>query len=83
MSRKEKLLIRLCGSPKDFSWDETCTLMRQCGYELRKGTGSRRAFIHPDGRPKVFMHEPHPDSILKPYAVKQLIDDLRDAGEIE
>jgi predicted RNA binding protein YcfA (HicA-like mRNA interferase family) len=76
-------LQRLCGRPKDFTWDECCTLMRQCGFELYTRPGSARFFVHGTTGQKVRLHEPHPQPTLKPYAVNDLIEALRDAGEID
>ena len=43
MSRKEKLLERLKQRPKDFTWDELTTLLRQLGYrQVHTGKLSRR-----------------------------------------
>ena len=82
VSRKQKLLERLQSDPSDFTWDEACTLMRQCGFELKKGSGSARAFVHTITKQKVRLHEPHPRPTLVRYMVKALIGALKDAGEI-
>ena len=81
MSKKSRLLQRLCERPKDFTWDEACALMRQCGFQLHKRPGSSRMFVHVTTRQKVGLHEPH-ESSLKPYAVEALIAALQEAGEI-
>jgi predicted RNA binding protein YcfA (HicA-like mRNA interferase family) len=82
VSRQAKLLAKLTAqpAPKDFTWDEACTLMRQCGFEKRNGKGSGRLFRHPDTKQKVRLHEPHPANTLKPYMLKELIDALKNAG---
>lgn len=52
MSRKGKLVKRLKGRPKDFTWDELRRLLVSLGYELAKSGktgGSRRRFVHPPG----------------------------------
>lgn len=83
MARKSKLLARLCERPKDFTWDEACTLMRQCGFSLQNRKGSARMFVHDTTKQKVRLHEPHPRPTLLPYMVEALIQALKDAGEIE
>ena len=83
MSRKSKLISRLQGRPKDFTWDEACTLMKQCGFALKKGSGSARMFVHGTSKQKVRLHEPHPQNTLLPYMVNELISALTDSGDIE
>jgi predicted RNA binding protein YcfA (HicA-like mRNA interferase family) len=83
MSRKEKLLARLQARPKDFTWEEACTLMKHCGYRLRSSKGSGRMFIHATTHLKVRLHQPHPENTLKPYILSELINALKDAGVIE
>jgi hypothetical protein len=85
VSRQTKLLAKLTAKPcpRDFTWDETCTLMRQCGFKKKNGSGSARMFSHPVTKQKVRLHEPHPESTLKPYMVSILIDALKDAGVIQ
>lgn len=83
MSKKSKLKERLQQRPKDFTWDEACTLMRLCGFTLLKGSGSRRKFVHDATRKKAFIHEPHPQNTLLHYSIKELVEALKDVGELE
>jgi hypothetical protein len=80
MSKKEKLLQRLLSFPKDFTWDELATLLYYFGFEEEgkgKTGGSRRKFV--DARGNVInLHKPHPRNILKEYAVRQVVDRLRE-----
>lgn len=83
MSRKEKLLGRLLHRSADFTWDEATTLMSLFGFKLLKSKGgSSRKFWHEKSGVKVFIHEPHPGNIIKGYAQENLIEGLRNAGEI-
>ena len=82
MSKKSKLIERLLGRPKDFTWEEACTVMRQCNFERRSGSGSARMFVHVRTGQRVRLHEPHPRNTLLPYMVDALIEALKDAGEI-
>lgn len=78
MSKKDKLRKRLDSLPKDFTWDELVTLMGHYGFDLLKGSGSRRKFVNADKR-LVILHCPHPGSIVKTYALEQakaLLDEL-------
>ena len=48
MTKKEKLIQRLKSKPKDFSWNETASLLTGLGFtEVKKGKtgGSRRRFV--------------------------------------
>lgn len=84
MGRREKLLERLRALEPDFTWDEAVTLMKGYGFKLLKSSGgSSRKFFHAASKVKVFVHEPHPERTLKKYAQENLIDGLRNAGEIE
>jgi hypothetical protein len=82
VSKKSKLLERLQERPRDFTWDEACTLMKHCGFELKKGSGSARMFSHVQSGLKVRLHEPHPQNTLLRYMVNALIDALVEVGEI-
>ena len=82
MSRKDKLLARLQSKPKDFTWDEACTLMSQCNFTCNNKGGSSRMFVHSITKIKVRLHEPHPQKILLPYMLDQMLEGLRNAGEV-
>ena len=81
MSAKEKLIERFKGCPKDFTWDELVRLLKGLGYEEKKGSGSRRKFSG-DGLPSISLHEPHPGSIVKQYALREVRDTLENEGLI-
>lgn len=85
MSRTEKLLLRLLSVPKDLTWEELVKILGQFGYaELKKGKtgGSRRKFA--DGKKNIIiLHKPHPGNIVKEYAIKQVIDQLKEKGYIK
>jgi hypothetical protein len=84
MSKKEKLLARLRQRPKDFTWDELASLLKKLGYEPgKKGKtgGSRRRFIHPTA-PPISLHKPHPQNILKRYAIDDILEKLESEGMI-
>lgn len=82
MGQKEKLMLRLKGKPKDFTFDEAETLLRYMGYrrsDKGKTSGSRVMFVH-DGHPPILLHKPHPRKELLVYQVNQLIDVLEQEG---
>lgn len=83
MSRQEKLLTRLLSKPKDFTWDELTKLLGSFEYEQLNGKGSRRKFVHAATGTLIIIHEPHPQNILKAYAIKDIICKLKESGHIK
>lgn len=84
MAKLDKALAKLLHEPrpKDYTWDELVLVMTSHNFEYVKGgSGSGRKFIHKSGYP-LSLHEPHPQPILKPYAIKAAIEALRETGEI-
>ncbi len=82
MGQKEKLIKRLKGKPRDFTFDEAEALLRCFGYQRSdKGrtSGSRVMFYH-DQYPPLLLHKPHPRKELLAYQVKQLIEALEQEG---
>ena len=78
MTRKEKLIRRIQQRPKDFTWDELASLLKLFGYrELKAGktSGSRRRFVH-DKAATITLHKPHPQNVLKRYAIDQILEIL-------
>lgn len=75
MSRKKKLLERLrkIPSPKDFTWDELVTLMRQFEFNETCKSGSHYMFEHSSGY-KFGMSKTHPSGILKKYQITEALN---------
>ena len=79
MSRIEKLIERFYSIPKDFTWDELVNVLSYFGYvEIRGGKtgGSRRKFTN-EKKTIISLHKPHPGNIIKEYALKQVIDQIK------
>ncbi len=75
MSRKEKLIKRLCSRPKD----ELQRLLESQGYSLTKQGktgGSRRRFVHLTAAP-ITLHKPHPSNVIKMYIIDDVIHLLK------
>jgi hypothetical protein len=83
MSRKEKLKERFRTIPADFTWKELCSLLNGLGYEMLAGSGSRRKFYKKSTGDLISLHEPHPGSIVKKYALKEVHEHLEEKGELE
>lgn len=84
MSRKEKLVAKLKGRPKDFRWNELETLLKALGYiELNRGKtgGSRRRFAH-NTAALIIIHKPHPGNELKAYQIDLIVETLTQEGLI-
>ena len=85
MGTKEKLRNRFLKMPSDFTFDEMQRLLEGYGYEKSnkgKTSGSRLIFKNGDKRP-IMLHKPHPGNIVKEYAMKQVLEDLKEAGFIK
>ena len=79
MSKKEKLIARLLACPKDFTFEEASALFSALGFIIDnkgKTSGARAKFIK--GSLAYLLHKPHPANSFKSYAVKQMIDFLKD-----
>jgi len=80
VSKREKLLRRLSSKPKDFTWSELVSLMTALGFDMEKSSGSSRQFILEATGGVLYIHEPHPRKILKPYQVHDAIVLLEKEG---
>jgi hypothetical protein len=80
MSTLQKDLQRLKSQPKDYRWSELMNLLGKLNYEIRQGEGSRVKFYHQETNSLISLHRPHPQDILKHYAIKQVIQALQNAG---
>ena len=83
MSKTDKQRLRLLSLPKDFSWAELVSVMLNHHFELHSGSSSGRKFFHAKTQTVFFLHEPHPEKIVKRYALKIVITALKNAGEIK
>ncbi len=79
MARIEKLRDRLRSCPSDPTWDELTRVLAALGYVEKSGSGSRRKFCG-EGLPSISLHAPHPGSIVKLYAVRQVVELLVEEG---
>lgn len=81
MSKKEKLLNRLCATPppKDFTWEEMLTLMSRFEFKETCKGGSHYTFEHTSGF-LLSMSKTHPSGILKKYQINDAKDALKHIG---
>ena len=84
MSKIEKLLDRLLSNPKDFTWDELVKILAHFGYVEHiqgKTGGSRRRFVDTE-KNVINLHKPHPGNILKAYAIREIIEHLKQKDKL-
>lgn len=84
MGTKDKLIERIKQRPVDFTFDEAKRLMSLLGYDLsNKGkTSGSRVIFYKEGRAPIMLHRPHPENVVKHYAVKQLLETLLENGDL-
>lgn len=85
MGQIEKLIERIKKIPADLTYDEIKRLMNYLGYvESNKGktSGSRVAFYREKDKAMIILHKPHPENIVKKYAIRQLIETLKERGDL-
>jgi hypothetical protein len=85
MSKFDKLKERILKEPKDFTYDELKTLLTGMGYiESNKGktSGSRVAFINPNTKHILRIHKPHPKNIIKQYALRFIVEELKSQDKL-
>lgn len=85
MGTKEKLRERFLTMPSDFTFEELQRLLEGYGYEkCGKGrTSCSRVIFKNSAKRPIMLHKPHPGNIVKHYALKQVYDNLKEAGFIK
>ena len=81
MTKQEKLIEKMCRLPKDFTFAELETVLLQLGFEKDdkgKTSGSRVRFYNKDKQMQYLAHKPHPSSIVKEKALKDIVDYLKE-----
>ena len=85
MGQIEKLIERVKKIPADLTFDEIRRLMKHLGYEENnkgKTSGSRVAFYRERDKAIIILHKPHPENVLKKYAIRQIIETLTERGDL-
>lgn len=86
MSISEKRLNRLRNRPNDYTYTEARALLKSLGFEeLNKGrtSGSRVRFYRESDKKMINLHKPHPEDVMKKYAVDALYRFLEEIGELK
>ena len=79
MTKKGKLIERMCRLPKDFTFAELEIVLLQLGFEKDdkgKTSGSRVRFYNKDKQMQYLAHKPHPSNIVKEKALKDIVNYL-------
>lgn len=79
MGTKEKLIERFKKQPKDFTFNELTRLFQILGFEVSqkgKTCGSRIEFVNNERELSYDAHKPHPNSAIKSYVMKQVLEFL-------
>ena len=83
MSKDGKLVKRFLARPRDFTYDELRTLLKNFGYEedqRGKSSGSRVAFYNKATKRIIRLHKPHPGNELKMYQLDLIREELVGRG---
>lgn len=86
MPKKDKALQRLISVPSDYTYNELTTLLGQFGYQERSGGatgGSRRRFVRESDQSIIMLHKPHPGNIVGKATIRDVIQHLKEHGDIE
>lgn len=85
MGAKEKLIERFKKLPKDFTFEESLSLLGYFGYiRHNKGAtpGSRIRFKNEETGQYIDIHRPHLGSIMKAWMMKVIYQHLKNNGLI-
>lgn len=85
MSKFEKAKERIRNYPRDYTYTEARNLLIQMGFkEYNKGrtSGSRVKFYRSRDKEVILLHKPHPGDIMKIGSVRDLVDYLKEIGEL-
>ncbi|WP_409993974.1 type II toxin-antitoxin system HicA family toxin [Roseateles albus] len=84
MSKHQKALHRLCANPpaSDIKWQELKGVLEHLGYDMLKGSGSRRKFFHAGKKALIICHQPHPSPTVDKGCISDVIEHLTVYGFI-
>lgn len=85
MSKFEKAKKRILARPADYTYTEARYLLGKMGFEeFNKGrtSGSRVRFFRKYDNKVILLHKPHPEDEMDRGAVVELVDYLKEIGEL-
>lgn len=80
MSKRDELTKRLLKIPSDFTYGELQKVLNDYGFEEYTGgrtTGSAVKFLNEKTGEKIYIHKPHPGSIVKQYVLQEVARMIR------
>ena len=80
MSKIDKLIAKFKSNPKDLTWEELIKILTHFGFNeiTKKGkTGGSRVKFTNESKDIINLHKPHPNNIIKPYLIMQIIKKLK------
>jgi len=85
MSKYDKAIERILQKPKDYTYTEVKYMLGKMGFEeYNKGktSGSRVRFYRKADSKVILLHKPHPGDVMDRGAVSDLVDYLKEIGEL-
>ena len=85
MSKFEKAKERILSEPKDYTYTEAKYLLGKMNFiEFTKGktSGSRVKFYREKDKKMISLHKPHPENEMCEGAVCELVNFLKEIGEL-
>lgn len=85
MSKFDKAKKRILEKPKDYTYTEAKYLLGKMDFEeFNKGktSGSRVRFYRERDKKVILLHKPHPEDEMDRGAVSDLVDYLKEIGEL-
>ena len=85
MSKFKKAKERILSIPNDYEFDEAVAFLGFLGFKVcdkGKTSGSRVMFYRESDKRCILLHRPHPQKEMKQYAVKELVNRLKELGEL-
>ena len=82
MAKQDKLKSKLLDHRRTFTWQELSSLLKILGYQEIQGNGSRVKFDNGNPDDLINLHRPHPGNEIKQYAIRQVIEKLKQADLI-
>ena len=85
MSKLDKAKQRILTRPKNYTYTEAKYLFEKLGFEeYNKGktSGSRVRFYRKWDKKIILLHKPHPGDVMDRGAVSDIVDFLKNLGEL-
>lgn len=84
MPKKDDLIKKLQGKPRNFTTRELDALMAKCHcVKFSGGRGSGIGYVHKETSRVLQFDGPHPGNELYAYQVKKVIQFLKEIGEMD